>query len=625
MQGPSRSSANHDDNARILGDHAPYMATPIRDYFLIGDLHTAALVSKDGSVDWMCLPYFDSPSVFAAVLDGEKGGSFRPDMPGFASSARYVPDTAIVETTFDSADSAFSLRDFMVPRATEEVVPHYMARVIEGTRGTTTVKMTFDPQPDYARQRSVISGAAPLLGVRIGDRTAWLHVPKSATIAPREDKRGIEISFVVKEGEKTHLVLEYAVESRLQLATRDLERETIDFWRSWISEGSITFSQERMIRSAITLKLMQFYPTGGIIAAPTTSLPEEIGGVRNWDYRYVWVRDATFTLYAFYVLGFVKEAERFFRFIERIAEDAKRCDESGACDLELSIMYTIWGQPLQGETVLEHLEGYAGSKPVRIGNGAAEQFQLDVFGSLIDCYYFMSKRGVPISAQGKEVVQMLVRGIQRHWQRPDCGIWEVRGGDQHFTYSKVMAWLGVERALRLADTLQISDAQREAWTRLKDEISAWIWDNCYDAVRGTFTQSPDVKAQDATNFMFVLFFFLSRHDEKAKKLIAETKRELTKNELYVYRYLTDDGLEGGEGAFVFCMFWQIAAMASVGQIAEADGLLKRIEALMPESGLLAEEIDPATGAFLGNHPQAFSHIGYILATYYVDRYGQRKQ
>lgn len=600
------------------------MATPIRDYFLIGDLHTAALVSKHGAIDWMCLPCFDSPSVFAAVLDEEKGGSFRPDMPDHASSARYVPDTAIVETSFENAASAFTIRDFMVPRPTEEDVPHHLLRIIEGTRGTTTVHMTFDPRPDYARQRSIISGTGPLLEVRIDDRTAWLHVPANAQISPRENTHGIDISFEVKEGEKKHIALEYAAESRLELSKRNLEQETIDFWRSWIAEGTFEYSREHLVRSAITLKLMQFYPTGGIIAAPTTSLPEEIGGVRNWDYRYVWVRDATFTLYAFYVLGFVNEAERFFRFIERIAKEATRCDETGTCDLDISIMYTIWGTPLDEETALAHLDGYEGSKPVRIGNGASKQFQLDVFGSLIDCYYFMNKRGVPISQQGKEVIQMLVRGIQQRWQRPDSGIWEVRGGDRHFTYSKVMAWLGVERALRLADALQISDAQRDAWTALKDEIAAWIWENCYDAVRGTFTQSPETRAQDATNFTFILFFFLSRHDEKAKKLIAETKRELTKNELYVYRYLTDDGLDGGEGAFIFCMFWQIAAMASVGQIAEADELLKRIERLMPESGLMAEEIDPMTGAFLGNHPQAFSHVGYILATYYVDRYDRRQ-
>jgi GH15 family glucan-1,4-alpha-glucosidase len=257
---------------------------------------------------------------------------------------------------------------------------------------------------------------------------------------------------------------------------------------------------------------------------------------------------------------------------------------------------------------------------VRVGNGAAEQFQLDIYGSLIDAYYFMSKRGVRISKEGKEVIQMLVRGIQVNWKRPDSGIWEVRGGERQFTYSKVMAWIGVERALRLADTIGISDEHRAQWEKLKKEIEDWIWENCFDKTLESFVQYPGTKAQDATNFMFVLLFFISRHDPRAKKLIDATKRELTQNEIYVYRYLTNDGLPGHEGAFLFCTFWQIAAMAAVGDVEKADQLLTQIESLMPPSGLLSEEIDPKTGAFLGNHPQAFSHIGYIMSSYYINRY-----
>lgn len=595
------------------------MPTPIRDYFLIGDLHTAAIVSAGGSIDWLCLPYFDSPSVFAGILDDEKGGAFRLEMPGYRSSARYLPYTAIVETTFEG-ESSFILKDFMLPRPTEEVVPHYLIRSFTGTTGTTRIKLLFDPRPNYARQRSIFSRENDrLYGMRIDERTLWLHLPAGAKAEPMPGKHGLEITFDLAEGETKELALEYAIESRLQLSKRDLEKETAEFWRSWITEGNFNFSREHLVRSAISLKLMQFYPTGGLIAAPTTSLPEEIGGVRNWDYRYVWLRDASFTLYAFYVLGFTKEAEKFFRFIERIAQDAKHC-EGDTCDLDLSIMYTIWGQPLQGESTLDNLSGYRDSRPVRTGNGAAEQFQLDAYGSLIDAYYFMSKRGLPISEEGKEIIQMLVRAISLHWQRKDSGIWEVRGGDRHFTYSKVMAWMGVERALRLADTLGISDAQREAWEKLKQEIEEWIWTNCYDEERSTFRQHPDTGAQDATNFMFVLLFFISRHDPRAKKMIEATRKELTKNDLYVYRYLNDDGLEGHEGAFMFCMFWQIAAMAAVGMTEEADKLLMRIEECIPPSGLMSEEIDPKTGEYLGNHPQAFSHIGYILSAYYVHRY-----
>ncbi len=593
---------------------------PIRDYFLIGDLHTAALVSTDGAIDWLCLPYFDSPSIFAAMLDEDKGGTFRIDAEGYESSAAYLPYTAIVEHTFTSSNAVFTARDFMLPRPTEEVVPHYLIRTFEGKKGSSTVKLLFDPRPNYARQRSIFSRENDrTYAMRIDERTMWIHLPKGSKAEPRSGKHGLEIEFTIEEGEKKQIVLEYAVASRLDLAKRDLEQETIEFWRSWITEGDFKFSREHLVRSAISLKLMQFYPTGGIIAAPTTSLPEEMGGIRNWDYRYVWIRDATFTLYAFYVLGFVKEAERFFGFIERIAEDAKRC-EGDTCDLDLSIMYTIWGQPLQGESTLDHLSGYGHSSPVRIGNGAAEQFQLDLYGSLIDAYYFMSKRGVAISKQGKDVIQMLVRAIQLHWKRPDSGIWEVRGGDRDFTYSKVMAWIGVERALRLADVLKISDAQKSQWEKLKKEIEDWIWEHCYDEERGTFVQHPGTKAQDASNLLFVLMFFLSRHDPRTKKMIEETQRELTKDELFMYRYLNDDGLPGHEGAFLFCTFWQISALAATGSAEEADAMLKRIEELLPPSGLMAEEIDPKTGEYLGNHPQAFSHIGYIMASYYIDRY-----
>ncbi len=593
---------------------------PIKEYFVIGDLHTAALVSSNGSIDWLCLPYFDSPSIFAKILDDKIGGSFSITAEGFAAAARYVPDTPIVETTFEKDDAAFLVRDFMLPRPTEEVVPHYLVRTIVGKKGSATVKLTFDPRPNYAQHRTMFRMQNGQYSLPIDDRTLWLHLPKNDGTTTKVTRTGIDITVNIKEGQTKQIIVEYSVASRIALLDRDLEQETRSFWKGWLAQGTFfDYNRDYLIRSAITLKLMQFYPTGGIIAAPTTSLPEEIGGVRNWDYRFVWMRDATFTLYALFVLGYTDEARKFFRFIEMIADHAKRFDGDDY-DLDLGLMYTIWGQPLQGEHTLAHLSGYAGSQPVRVGNGAADQFQLDMYGSVIDAYYFMSKRGLPISEDGRGVVRMLVRGIAANWQRKDSGIWEVRGGDQDFTYSKVMAWMGVERALRLADQLQLTDAEKASWTTLKEEIEKWIWDHCWDSERKTFKQHAGTEAQDATNFMFVLLNFISRHDERAKKMIAETQRELTKEELYVYRYLVDDGLSGGEGAFIFCMFWQIAALAAVGRGHEAEKLLKRVEGFMPVSGLLAEEVDPKTGDYLGNHPQAFSHIGYILSAYYIHRY-----
>lgn len=595
----------------------------IRDSFLIGDLHTSALVTTDGAINWLCLPSFDSPSIFAGLLDEEIGGRFSIETNGYEAAARYLPYTAIVEHTFTSPESEFVAKDFMLPRPTEEVVPHYLIRVFEGRKKSTHVTLLFDPRPNYARQRSIFSRESNrLYAMRIDESVIWLHLPEGSTAQPRAGKHGLEISFDLNEGERKEVIMEYTSQSRLHLGQRNFEHETAEFWRSWITEGDFKFSREHLVRSAITLKLMQFYPTGGLIAAPTTSLPEQIGGMRNWDYRYVWMRDATFTLYAFYVLGFTKEAERFFGFIERIAEDAKRC-EHGVCELDLSVLYTIWGQPLQGESTLDHLSGYRNSKPVRIGNAAAEQFQLDIYGSLIDAYYFMNKRGLKISEKGKEVIQMLVRAIETHWKMADSGIWEVRGKDHQFTYSKVMAWLGVERALRMSEVLGISDSQKRKWEGLKQEIEDWIWQNCYDTERGTFKQHPETNAQDATNFLFILLFFISRHDPRAKKMIESTRKELTKQELFVYRYLNDDGLPGHEGAFLFCSFWQIAALAATGETDEAEKLLLQMEEKMPVSGLLSEEMDPVTGEFLGNFPQAFSHIGYIMATYYIQRYKQQ--
>jgi GH15 family glucan-1,4-alpha-glucosidase len=596
---------------------------PIKDYFLIGDLHTAALVSAKGSIDWLCMPSFDSPSVFGAILDTEKGGTFALNTDSLKPlSAAYVPDTAIVQTEFAAADGSFQLRDFMLPRPTEEAIPHYLIRTLKGLKGKTTVQFFFDPRPDYARQGAIIENGKHY-HLRLGDRTLYLHLPKDARVTHHR-KGGLDIEIDIAEGETKEIVLECSVESRIALLGRNLEKETTDFWKQWIAQGIFFNNREHLVRSAITLKLMQFYPTGGLIAAPTTSLPEEIGGVRNWDYRYVWMRDATFTLYAFYVLGFVEEARKFFGFIERIAEQVKKC-EGDTCDIDLSVMYTIWGNPLQGEDTLAHLDGYANSKPVRIGNGAAGQFQLDMYGSVIDAYYFMSKRGLDISAGGRDTIRMLVRGIATNWKRVDSGIWEVRGGDKNFTYSKIMAWMGVERALRLKEQLKLTEAEEVNWEKLKKEIEDWIWAHCFDAERQTFRQFPETSAQDATNFLFVILFFLSRHDPKAKAMIESTRKELAKDDLYIYRYLTDDGIQGGEGAFIFCTFWQIAALAAVGELQKAEELMQRFEKLMPDSGLIAEEIDPKTGEYLGNHPQAFSHIGYILSAFYIHRYTMRPQ
>ncbi|PIP65268.1 hypothetical protein COU77_03465 [Candidatus Peregrinibacteria bacterium CG10_big_fil_rev_8_21_14_0_10_49_16] len=594
---------------------------PIKDYLLIGDLHTAALVSKTGSIDWLCLPHFDSPSIFAAMLDEKKGGAWTVETKGYAVDAKYIPDTAIVELLCTGKKSAFTIHDFMLPQPKEDVVPHFMIRKVTGVSGGSTVKFSLCPRPRYAKQEAAFRRkSARLFQARIGERSLWIHVPVGARVRRRNGGGKLDIAIDIQEGESKAVILEYSYESRLRFQDRDLEGETKNFWQDWVMKGRFfDFCRAELVRSAITLKLMQFYPSGGIIAAPTTSLPEEIGGSRNWDYRYVWLRDATFTLYALFVLGYTEEAQKFFRFVEDIAAGFSECDDE-QCDVSIPIMFTIWGEHLYKEDILSHFGGYQQSRPVRIGNAASMQQQLDIYGSLVDAYYFMMKLGLPLSQRARSIILLLVRKIEEHWKEPDSGIWEVRDQLRHFTYGKVMSWVGVDRALRMADQLGISDEKRKNLGTLREEISRWVWENCFDKQRGTFLQSPDVHAQDATNFLFVLLQFLDRHDDRTKQVIQSTCEELCKNNIYIYRYQNEDGLPGGEGAFILCTYWYIAALAAVGEHQKALQYFEEFNTAIPAHGLIAEEIDPKSGEYLGNYPQAFSHIGYIMAAYYIQRY-----
>lgn len=587
---------------------------PLREYFLIGDLHTSALVSSGGSIDWLCLPAFDAPSVFGALLDEGRGGSFRVRAEGAVSRSAYLPESAIVETVFEEKQAAFSVRDFMAPRPTEEVVAHLLVRKVTGLRGNAVVRFVFSPRPRYARQKVLFRKRdARMLQARIGERSLWVHVPRGARVRRTNNGCTAEITLNIGEGASAAIIMEYSVESRLRLQDRDLEAETLAYWQEFVRHGRFPEDgRDLLVRAAITLKLLQFFPTGGIVAAPTTSLPEAIGGVRNWDYRYVWIRDASFVLTALSLLGYTEEAQKFFRFLEEVAEGVREC-EGDACDYRIPVMYTIWGQRVPREEELRHLRGYAQSGPVRIGNGATDQQQLDIFGSLIDAYYTFWNAGMALSKKRRDVILLLVRKIQELWRQEESGIWEVRGGAFQFTYGKVMCWVGVDRALRMADALGVSEEQKKQWQALREEMRAWIWKNCFDAERGTFRQHPGTAAQDATNFFFVLLGFLEPGDPRTTTIIEETRKELSASDTFVYRYRTEDGLPGGEGAFLLCSFWMIAALAKSGQTEEARKLLRNVEGMLPPSGLMAEEIDPALGTYLGNFPQAFSHLGYITA------------
>jgi GH15 family glucan-1,4-alpha-glucosidase len=593
--------------------------TTIGDYFIIGDLHSAALISKAGSIDWLCLPHFDSPSIFAQLLDDHQGGSFSVDTSGYEVSAYYVNDTAILETVLKNSKTEVSIKDFMVPQPKYPCREHYLVRKITGIKNRTELTFFFSPRPNYAKAVPEFYYDKEMHSVDVSmDERATLRLilPEEARVSLETD--GATITIPVSEGMVREMRLEYI---RLDTSYKEtqfavgLEEHTTRFWEKWLSQGSFfPFCENVLRRSAITLKLLQFFPTGALVAAPTTSLPEELGGKKNWDYRYVWIRDATFSLYAFHVLGFHEEAEKFFAFLQTIAE------QSAEKNFTVSLMYTIEGKPVPPERYISQFHGYQHSRPVRIGNNAASQFQLDVYGALIDAHYFAQKRAIKNLDIEKALILNLVKQIESLWQKKDRGIWEVRTGDRHYTYSKVMAWVGVNRALRMATHLQMTSEEISWLTSLESDIWSWIWKHCYSEQQGIVRQYPGTDNQDATNFLFVLLQFLGKNDPKTVSIIERAHQQLSYDEIFIYRYLNGDGTPRGEGAFLLCSFWYISALAIVGDPKKAHALFHTLLLYINEQQLIPEEIDAQTKQYLGNYPQAFSHLGLIMAAYYISRY-----
>ncbi|HWV58236.1 MAG TPA: glycoside hydrolase family 15 protein [Longimicrobiales bacterium] len=582
---------------------------PIGDYGVIGDGRSIALVSSTGSVDWWCLPRFDGDPVFGRILDADLGGSFviRP-VDAFTTTRRYLQGTNVLETEFTTASGIVRVTDFM-PALTESQKHEYpvpyreIVRRIEGASGRVHIEIRVDARPGYGRTTPRVRQRRPTrFTIEWGNQA--LHLASSAPLGT--DQGAVTGRIVVSAGERFDLALAYSPEAPADLPVLDnlevIQRLTEQFWREWSSRCWYAGPyRDAVIRSALALKLLTYAPSGAVIAAPTTSLPEEIGGVRNWDYRYCWLRDAAFTIRALLRLGYEREAHAFAEWLlytTRVTHP------------EFQALYTAFGGADIPEKILPHLEGYRGSSPVRTGNAAAAQFQLDVYGEVIDALTLYRRSGGTFDRDARRLLRGMGRIVMERWREPDEGIWEVRSGRAQHVHSKVMAWLGLERLLELA-TFDPLPIRVDEIRRTRDAIRAWVLDHGYDPRLGSFTRTPGHEL-DAALLRIPLTSLIDGTDPRIIGTVDAIRTHLARGEL-VYRYLGPDGLPPGEGAFVVCSFWLVEALAHIGRVDAALEYFERLLDRRSDLGLLAEEIDPETGEARGNFPQALSHVGLINA------------
>ena len=590
----------------------PYKS--IDNYGVIGDLHTTALVATDGSIDWCCLPRFDSPSVFGAILDDHKGGYFRIWATAEGRYKQmYLPDTNVLMTRFLNPDGVGEVIDFM-PWKSGESGLQGIVRIARCVRGSVSFRMECVPAFDYARQQHEMS----LTGQGATFRTPQLTL-SLATKAPLQGfgRGGVAADFVLKENEKHSFVMEVLQEQDtrippdLERYTHDALNKTLSSWRDWASRCSYAGRwREMVMRSALMLKMLIYDPTGAIIAAPTCSLPECLKGVRNWDYRYTWVRDAAFTVYVFLRLGYYDEVGHF---IEWLQERASENQETGP----LQVMYRVDGSSDLTEVILDHLSGYQGSGPVRIGNGASDQLQLDIYGELIDSIYLYNKHAEPISYDTWNSLCRMAYWLCDNWRRPDHSIWEVRAGPQQFTYSKMQCWVALDRVLRIALQRNLPLDLRRVRLESQNIYEAIMRDGWRD---GSFRQILGGTAIDATSLLFPLMLFVAPKDGRMKSTLDRVMKDLVSDSL-VYRYHNsdeaDDGLPGGEGTFSVCTFWLVEVLSRSGRLREARFIFDKMLTYANHLGLYGEEIGPS-GETLGNFPQAFTHLGLISAALDLD-------
>lgn len=587
-------------------------APSIGEHALIGDCASCALVAVDGSIDWLCLPRFDSPSVFAAILDPERGGLCRVAPTGaFESQQAYDESTNVVQTLFRTADGAVQLTDFMPYSGDDEHFSvHELHRLVEVREGSVELELVFDPRFDYGRGETRVSVAedGALAEGPTGQRLA-LAVSRGLRLAPRE-AGGVSGRVRLRAGQRVWVILSWRQNRPEPVAAyRPFEqlRRTRRFWRRWAAQLSYDGPwRHDVLRSALTLKLLQYAPSGAMVAAPTTSLPEWIGGTRNWDYRFSWTRDSAMAIRAMNLIGFGAEALRFFHFV-RACVDVRR---------QLDIMVAIDGNDVPPERELAHLCGHAGSGPVRIGNAAADQRQHDILGPLLDAALLHENTGGMASLRLWREVRHLIDSAVATIDEPDHGIWEPRAEPDHHVHSKLMTWVALDRGLRLAPLFG-GDREQTTWLASLGRLRRDIEQHGYDEQLGTFVGTYGGRDVDATLLLLPIYGFLDGADPRALRTVDRVRNELGAGR-YLYRYKADDGIAGDEGAFLLCGFWLAEALALAGRVDEALEVFGAHAGAANHVGLLAEEVDPADGSPLGNFPQAFSHLGLIQAAARLD-------
>ncbi len=589
---------------------------PIESHGVIGDLQTAALVGMDGCIDFLCLPAFDSPSVFASLLDAGRGGRFllQPFLNGANHRQLYLPDTNVLLTRFLSPDGMAEISDFMPVHP--EPHPSRIVRRAKTVRGEVRYRMRCAPRFDYGRAEhrvERVEGGVVFTG-------ADGLVLRLSTPVPLElDGGDAVVEFTLRAGESAPFVLEQVLDGGAVVGTDPTYssrsfKETVNFWRGWIAKSTYRGRwRDEVNRSALALKLLHCRNTGSIVAAPTFGLPEDVGGVRNWDYRYTWIRDASFTLYALIRLGMTDETRDFIRWLVRRAE---ACDDPG----DLQIVYGIDGRAELTERTLEHLEGYRGSRPVRIGNGAYDQLQLDIYGELLDSLYLYDKYGEITSHELWQRISRIVEWVCAHWNQPDEGIWEVRSERRHFLYSRLMCWVAIDRGVRLA-VKRSFPAPLERWRAARDEIYHDIWTHFWDPREEAFVGHRGSSRLDAACLLMPLVRFVSPTDPRWLSTLRAVERRLVDDAL-VHRYEIVgeevDGLSGTEGTFSLCSFWYVECLSRAGDLQKARFLFEKMLGYANHLGLYSEELGPS-GEQLGNFPQALAHLALISAAYDLDR------